>query len=357
MSPQASTREARHNIGPILQRLERECRREPTDKNTASAIGMRAGTYCELKNGRRSPTFEQLALLCRYFDVPLYTFFPAELKLFLRERDGLRWEVRTGLERARERTIRDATDLALRGESHQTIADRLAGANVPRRAESTITMMVRAGLGLGLVRLVLSADAAEILDVELAGKLAEALAPVAPPGRTVAVRVVRNFAHADFRPDPLIPFLIARIAHGVVAGFLEEHPETYAIGIAGGVHVATFVRTIGSDSSPFPEGGDRRFHLVPLTLEPFHDHRFELADALGGEFQARAAMLLGPARVRTPSFKPFGYLEDRRIDVLETHSILMVREHYLTLDVAIFGCGDGSDDGWIEWMGEVKGEG
>jgi DNA-binding transcriptional regulator LsrR (DeoR family) len=35
----------------------------------------------------------------------------------------------------------------------------------------------------------------------------------------------------------------------------------------------------------------------------------------------------------------------------------MVRQEYLALDVALFGCGDGSDDGWIEWTRKIAREG
>ena len=352
-------RRERLNIGPILLRLERECRREPTDRETAAAIGITAGTYCELKSGRRSPTFEQLELLCRYFDVPLRTFFPDQPNLFLRGRDGLHWQIRTGLGTAHLRALRDAADWVLQGRSLREVCERLAKTDpVPmRRTEQTIATMVRAGLGLGLVRLVISPEATEIKDTALAAALSQALTSHAPPGCRVEAHVVRNFGPPELARDPIVPFLAARIAHGLVARFLEEHPATYTIGIAGGGHLAALVHTIGRDSSPFPEGGDRRFTLVPLTLEPFHAHHFDLADALVGEFHSRAAMLLGPGRVQAPSFKPFGYLEDHKRVEIDTHAILNVREHYLALDVAIYGCGDRSEDGWIEWTARMARDG
>lgn len=355
MSPRETKRKkAKHDIGAILARLERECRREATDKETARAIGITPGRYSDLKHGWGSPTLEQLYAFSRYFDVPLMEFFPPECGFFVRERDGLRWQVRTGLRSLRERTIRDATELVLRGKAPAEIAEVVApthGREDPgatRHAEWMIPTMVRAGLTLRLVELVVSSGASEIQDAALGGELATALAGAA--GRTIAVHVVRNVAHPDFARDPIAPFLAARVAHMVVARFLSEYPLSSTLGIAGGIHLATFVRSIGPDSSPFPERGDRHFVLVPLTLEPFHDHRFELADSLVGEFHARAAMLFGPLQVRAPSFKPFGYLEDGKVGVLESDSIPMVREEYLRLDAAIFGCGDASDDGWIDSM-------
>jgi hypothetical protein len=108
------------------------------------------------------------------------------------------------------------------------------------------------------------------------------------------------------------------------------------------------VRTIGTSSSPFPDlvGSDRRFHVVPLTLEPFHDHRLLLADALVGELQGRVANLLGPARVEAPTFKPFGVLRNRKKVKMFPGWWDGVRREYGGLNVAVFGCGAWEKDGW-----------
>jgi hypothetical protein len=157
-----------------------------------------------------------------------------------------------------------------------------------KRMEPTISTRVRAGLSLGLVDLAISSDASDVQDTALAEDLARALSNHARPPRPVIVHVARNVVHPGFGRDPVAPFLIARAAHGLVARFLAEHPPARTLGIAAGLHLAAFVRSIGPDSSPFPDGDDRTFVIVPLTLEPFHGRRFELADALAGDLHARA---------------------------------------------------------------------
>ena len=164
------------------------------------------------------------------------------------------------------------------------------------------------------------------------------------------VRVVRNMAHSDFRCDPTAPFFVGFEAHALVADFLTRNPTAYTLGIAGGLHVATFARCIGARTSPFPDlpGSDKRFTLVPLTLEPFFEHRFELADALVGALGAKAGYLLGSARLEAPTLKPFGYLVDSVMEPQPIDAAAGLRRHYSQLDVGIFGCGDKEDDGWIQ---------
>jgi len=343
-------------IGEKLIRLEKERWHEATDRETAKKIGIHPSTYCELKSDARPATLGHLQLLCAYFRVSIETFIDSAAE-FTQQRGDLRWHVRAGLVDEHLITIRTVVESTLEGRSPGEIAVRIArGDGAARKAtELAITPMARAGLALGLVDLVLAPGAYEVQDEELADKLAEALSNRTGSLRRVTVKVVKNLAHADFERDPIVPFLIARVAHWLVARFLDEHPLASTIGIAGGIHLGTFVRTIGYASSPFPRLGTRRFNLVPLTLEPFHDHHFELADALVGELHNRAAMLLGGPWVHAPSFKPFGFLEDKKITSLETDSVPRVRELYHQLDVAIYGCGDRSDDGWIEWTQKLLG--
>lgn len=352
-----SRKQAKVDVGEILRRVEQDIRHESSDKDTAKAMGIAPSTYSHLKSGQASPTWDHLEKFHDYFREPVTTFIPKGR--FARERDRLRWQLGSGLRAVSQRTSRDVAERVLQGDSPDDIARLIAtregagDSGAVERAKAKIAWMARSGLGFGLVEPLIAIDASEIRDPTLADELARALASHARPPRPVAVHVVRNFAHPDFERDPIVPFLVARVAHELVARILKQHPHARTVGIAGGIHLATFVRTVGLDSSPFPEGGDRCFVLLPLTFEPFRDHRFELADALVGELHARVAMLLGPPRVEAPSFQPFGYLEDHRPGPLETDSVTIVRQRYNDLDVAAFGCGDRRDDGWIEWTERI----
>jgi DNA-binding transcriptional regulator LsrR (DeoR family) len=209
---------------------------------------------------------------------------------------------------------------------------------------------------MGVITPRLSSDRSEILDLSLGEDLAQAIAAQTQLSHPITVRVVRNFGHPDFESDPIAPVFVAYVAHRLVAQVLEQNLYARTIGIAGGNHVATFVRLIGFQSSPFPAGGDRPFKLLPLTLEPLHDHRLELADALVGEARGRAAPLLGDERIEALSFKPTGYVvEDKVVRTLDPESVLLMRENYHNMDVAIYGCGDGSDRNWLKSMGLILG--
>jgi hypothetical protein len=336
-------------VGQVIQRLMRDKGREATEGGTARAIGIPKTTFSDLKNDRRAPTPRHVRLLCRYFDEPLATFLREDDELLTHGTGVLRWQVRTGLEAPGLRIARAVAEAVFRGEPPEAIATILAGPDADPaalgRAVRRVPQEVRSSMLLELVTLVLP-DPREAQDEALAAELGEALSRVA--GRPVSAAVVRDLAHPGFRRDPIAPYLIARVAHGVVAGCLEDHPATATIGIAGGMHVGAFVRSIGPTAPLFLDRPDRHLVLVPLTLEPFHDHRFELADALVGQLHARAASLLGEDRVQAPSFTPFGYFKDGTICPLDTSSIVQVRDQYLNLDVAVFGCGDDGDEGWIK---------
>ena len=339
------------NIGELLKEHEKKRRPGKTVRETARAIGIAIATYCDIRNGKRAPTFPQILRMARYFDLPCEAFLPPEWHVFAHQRDGLHWRLRPGLESPSQLVIRDATHLALDGHAPEEILKLVASddGTSPHVDGTTLVQAVRAGVGLGLAELLLSPSAGEIQDSALAGDLAAALSSVAPSGAQVQVHVVRNFVHRTFQRDPLVPFLIAHVAHRVVGTFFRNHPQTYTLGIAGGIHVASFVGLVGADSSPFPEDGNRQFTLVPLTVEPFDEHRFDLADTLVGQLYSRAAMLLGHRRLNAHSCQPFGYVVDGQIGELDKQSIIVMRSQYRKLDVAIFGCGDKSIDGWMGW--------
>jgi transcriptional regulator with XRE-family HTH domain len=346
------------SIREVLIQLEEELRERGerwTDAQIADAAGIPRATYAGFKRkelqSRTTPTVSHLVRLAKFFRVPVERFFQ-EIPEASFERDGIRWKLVGGAAGRREKALRSAATGVLLGETPDEVLGRLpADFRVAGREpdRDDVRGMARGGLELGMVELLLTKSKDELQDPELAGELQRELVSACSPECPPKVRVVRNVAHKDFEHDPVAPFFIAYVAHDVVADFLSGPQVAYRLGIAGGIHLKMFVGGIGATSSPFPDvpTSDRRFTLIPLTLEPFYDHGYYLADALVGEFRARAACLLGQRRLEAPSFKPFGYLEDRQVQPLKTDAVQGVREHYRTLDAAIYGCGARDDHGWI----------
>jgi hypothetical protein len=346
------------SIRESLIQLEKELRerdKDWPDVKIADDASIPRTTYSGFKKqdlrSRTTLTVSHLVRLAKFFRVPVERFL-ADVPEASFERDGIRWRLVGGAAGRREKALRSAATGVLLGETPDKVLEHLPkDVRVAGRAPDTddVRRMARGGLELGMVELLLTDSRDELQDPELAARLHDELVSACSPQCAPDVWVVRNVAHEDFEHDPVVPFFIAYTAHDVVADFLDRRREAYSLGIAGGIHLKTFVGSIGATSSPFPDipGSDRRFTLIPLTLEPFYDHGFYLADALVGEFRARAACLLGQRRLEAPSFKPFGYLVGRQVQALETHAVQSVREHYATLDVAIYGCGDKDDDGWI----------
>jgi DNA-binding transcriptional regulator LsrR (DeoR family) len=347
-------------MAETLARVERWLRGGANGPPDARAISdsskIGRTTYGDLRKtssqrGARTASLVQLSRLARLFRVPGPALLDRRSDPFWFEAQGMRWRYAGEARSASEHRLRLAAAGAIFGEPPEEISKRLQKTwtaedrEAPRLDATALRALVRAGL---LERLVVpDLDRLPALEAtELTKKLADALEPLGSSPRRV--HVVRNLAHRDFDYDPLAPFQIAWVAHALVAEFVAENPA-YVIGIAGGRHVATFVRTIGADSSPFPEGGDRRIEIVPLTREPLDDHRFELADALAADLAERAGRLLGPDRVRAPSFLSFSYLRNKQPEALRTDAVLRVRQRYSDLNLAIFGCGDKQDDGWIRW--------
>jgi hypothetical protein len=346
------------SIRKVLIQLEEGLpERDPpwTDHDIADGAGIPRTTYPGFKRkeaqSRTTPTVFHLVLLAKFFRVPVERFFQ-ELPEASFEQGGIRWQLVGGVAGSREKALRSAATGVLLGEGPAEVLQRLpadfrVAGHKPDRDD--VPWMARGGLELGMVELLPSDSREEFQDLGLAAELHKELVSACSPAYEPKVRVVRNVAHADYEHDPIAPFLIAYVAHDVVADFLSGPKVAYQLGIAGGAHLKTFVSTIGATSSPFPDvpTSDRRFTLIPLTLEPFYDHGYYLADAVVGEFRARAACLLSQPRVEAPSFKPFGYLENRQVQPLQTDSVQRVRRHYSTLDAAIYGCGARDDHGWI----------
>jgi DNA-binding transcriptional regulator LsrR (DeoR family) len=336
-------------VGGIIGHLRSKKWTEATGRALAEKLGITGPALSDFIRGRRLPKFEIRWAMAHYWDVPIWTLFPGKEHVFLHGEGAVRWLVRLGLGSPLLLACRNATDATLKGEPPAAVAALIAGEKADpaalRHAEQRIPEMVRAALERNVIELV-TPDLDAVQDPELSADLTAGLSRLA--GRPVAAHVVRNVAHSEFAPDPIAPYLIARVAHRVVERCLEDHhPANATIGIAGGIHVAAFVESVGVTTSPFGSGGDRHITLLPMTLEPFHEHRFELSDALAGALHRRAVSLLGEARVQAPSLATFGYLEHGRIGTLDTAAIRLVREQFLNLDVAIVGCGDPSNQGRI----------
>ena len=327
----------------------------PTDTKVADSAGMQRPTYSEQKgrNPRQSLSLRDMAGLEEYYEEPLAAFLDRESNPLLRWHEGIAWRLESRVAGVREHAVRLAALGAVLGHKPSEIAQRIHTAftsedNAARAPDADeVAHMAHGGLALGLVVPELSEHAGEIERPELSKSLADALGRLSTRGVAPEVRVVANVAHPGFGRDLVAPFLIARAAHQLVRSFLEVG-KGRTIGIAGGQHLDAFVRSTGPASSPFPSTprGESSYTLVPLTLEPLYDHKHALADALVGELYARGNALLGPRRLTAPSFVPFGYICEGDVEQ-SNEAITLARSHYPELDVAVFGCGDDGDAGWI----------
>ena len=331
----------------------------PLDQFISAESGVPQSTYHGLRakdpKRRTSPTAAQQFQLAKFYRVPV-TEIAGDAQLAFYEREGIQLRLCGDARLASQRELYEAALGMVLGDSRKEISDRIhAVRGNPRGAlavpEEDVIRMAHAGLAFGLVQLVGTQSREELRDQELETELRAALSRCYPHHRDIGpVQVVRNLTDPDFRQDPIAPFLIAYVAHALIEKFLHDNKGAFTLGLGGGLHVDTFVRTVDATSSPFPElpGSDRRFTIVPLTLEPFTEHKFRLADALVGELDSRAGSLIGPHRVESLTFTPFGFLAQRQVKPLEPNSIQNVRSHYQKLDIAIFGCGNREDDGWIQ---------
>lgn len=315
---------------------------------------------------RRNEILEPLAgdivHLAHVFMESIEAMFDREDSDFLLERDGVAWRL-AGLPRnARSRACQTASAMLLEGEGPAEIraalqliyADR--GISPPTLEDHDLLDFAASGFAMGLVRFeeFPKGEPCANEDVGLASALLMALEKDAEEhgvrtGTPNEVRVVKNLAHQAFGYDPAAPHQIARVGHAIVARHFERHQTIYTIGFSGGVHCATFVRAAGPESSPFADMfGTQRVTMVPLTLEPFDNHALPMADVVVGEMVDRASCLLGARRAKGETFQSFGYLVDEQIDRREHGALDSVRRHYRDLDIAIYGCGDLENDGWLE---------
>lgn len=347
--------EPRLIIREALLRYERWLGRS-NDTEIARKAGLPRSTYGDFKSTapQQSPQLRQLIALQHVLREPIAHFFDHAENPLLYRHEGIAWRIELKAAGRQEHAVRLAALGAALGESPGGIAARIRTAFGERGSEGRvldadeIAHMARGGLALGMVVPELSETGVEIERAALSEELSGALSKITPGKITLSARVVANVAHADFGPDPVAPWLIARAAHELVRSFLAGKAGC-TIGIAGGYHLDAFVRSAGPASSPFPASlrGRASYVLVPLTLEPLHDHRYTLADPLVGELFARGNALLGPRRLKAPSFLSFGHIREGDV-AMSPDAVTFIRRHYADLDVAVFGCGDGSDAGWIQ---------
>ena len=285
-------------------------------------------------------------MLATKLRLPVSLFFAEGPLQVSYAQNGMAWRITGRCHTTRERAIRVAGDQLLAGASMKEIGAQVnmvrGGAEkapLPEAAE--ISWMATSAFRLGLVRMMIGEDPDKVLNHALGKALEKKLNLVEKGAGGVPCRVfvVKNMCDASFRVDPSAPFVVARYAHHLVANRLET--SAYTVGLSGGSHVSAFVSTADGESSLVPDkpGSDRRLTLVPITLEPFPRHDYPLSDALVGELTWRLASLIGPERVTAYTFKPAGFLVNRRPGVLDTESVVLVRAQYVNLDIAIYGCG------------------
>jgi len=348
---------------PNRKQLRELSRQAMAERAGGKMSGQRVGQLRSAQDPK-SPSLTETVRLASATYLSLEQIVDRRAPLFPCERNGIAWRLSGVPQGTRPSACRIAVAQALAGESLDTIRTAVEGVYIARHQsppaldEVSLRDMVQAGLDMGLARFESPPGGTEedtCEDPELASELARSLQydskarPVNGSKHRPRVRVVKNVTHASFALDPITPFLIARLAHRIVASHLREHPTTYYIGLAGGMHCSTFVRSTGAESSPFPDdSGDKQITFVPLTLEPFWNHQLPMADAVVGQMVAQARALLGARRVNGLTLQSFGYVTHERISRLDDAGITHVRQRYRDLDVAIFGCGDLESDGWLE---------
>lgn len=331
------------------------------DGAAAQRIGLTAQQYSTYRKGGLA-TMRVVLLIAKAYNVGVDYVLRERPDLVLESNGDIGWRLSHELSRIDQILQRFVAVSVLRGYPREGIARELAKRRQPLDRESSedeialayeeVGDLARGAITLGYVDLV-ATDPAKGFEVPgLSEALGKALTAASPGAREVHASVVRNVAGPGFNRDPIAPFLVARVAHEVLRRFLERYPYTANIGLAGGMHVQALVQTIGPRCSPFPDPtrGHRQFTFMPLTMEPFYDHLYGISDGLVAEFARRGAAMLGPRRIEAMSFKPFGLTGNAGEIRLDPMSVGFVRERYNRLDVAVFGCGTGPGDGWIDKM-------
>lgn len=340
-------------VSHLSRAIDAACTDDGTNqKDMAGALDWPTSKLTEIKLGAQQPRLNDLFRLSDHVNVPLEGLLDDETRLDLRDNQEIRWRLAGRSAEVGDREQRLAADGVLRGWSPKEITERIRTLYLGRQLappvldEERIHTKAQAAVRSGRVEIVLSKGAEELADRELGRELAAALGSVAC-GRPVRVYVVRNLCHPSFRLDPLAPLLVALLAHRLVKSCLHRK-ASFRIGLAGGIHCESFVRMTGMGSSPFPESAQRReVRFVPLTLEPFSDHRLPLAGDVVGDMAVRARDLLEPGAVEAFTIQPFGYLVRGQFVPDHSHAIVLTRTQYPKLHVAIFGCGDRKHDGWL----------
>lgn len=356
-------------IGGALKTLKELIHLGDTGKEIAAKIGIPEARYSRLLSKSLPASIRDLVLIARAYEVSISYLLGDEPKLVEQVMNGL-VSYRAGSVYSEDQVIhRDVTLHALRGTSFDGIVDFLSDVRARQRgsestedadleqAEHDIEWIVRGSLGLRLVELVMPEDPLGWCDAELADELSLALTELSPYDRKIDVVVVPSLVGEGFNRDPAAPFVVARLGHFVVRRFFKEHLHATHLGLGGGFHVGAFVHTAGIESSPMPpaHATDRPYTLLPLTLEPFHDHSRNLADSLVGHMAHTVTSMLGPNRVFAPSTTSFGFLVDREVGPLKGTSIEVVRQHYNMLDVAVYGCGSVDGDSWLNELRKFLG--
>lgn len=347
----------------------------PRDGTIARDAGCSPASYHAFKASgpdRRLPSVVHLAGLCDALGVPFGATFDRESDPRVYTRDGVRWRLSGEVGDSQTQCQRLAAHLYFAGLPADEIWAWLArvraadgrGLPTPTDKKEEIHWMVRGALSFGLVTLSHAYDTrpdfaypvngdvdisveprqtqllADLQDDELATRLTAALAAEAPEGDGPTVYVAKNVGHGGFELDPAAPFTVARIGHHVMRTFLATHPRAHFIGLGGGAHVETFVRSMGAGSSPLPDtlGGAHRYQLHPLTHEVHPDHELGLAADLVGAFQQRVGNLVNPGQVSAPTGRDFEATENPKRPSLPNTG---------ALHVGVYGCGDGEDRGWM----------
>jgi hypothetical protein len=333
-----------------------------TDAAIAQGMGLRPSRYCMLKHPRHpaTPTLAEALAVASYFDFPIEEVIGVDMPDFLDRSGPIAWRRSGSIRDAGIHAQRLAAVGVLAGVPPAQIAKRIrdmrAGRGLPPEDLDLQRLgeLAMGGLTMGFVELVLSENRSELEDEDLAEELRCALREASPSGFVPVVRVARDVAHPDFAWDPAAPFLAALIAHSIVADFLQRHRAVTRVGLAGGPHCLAFAASAERAGSPFPDPwGNRRLSLYPLALEPFSDLDVPLAVSVVSRMAEIARLRLGQRHVEAFGFQPIVHCQGDAIGRIDDGFVSAVQAQYRRLEVAIYGCGDLSPDGWLARMFEL----
>ncbi|MFT7620970.1 MAG: transcriptional regulator with XRE-family HTH domain [Myxococcota bacterium] len=306
-------------------------------------VPLSPSTYSLLRSDRRAPTVQQLVALARVFDVTP-EFLLGELGL--QGSGGVRWARRTpALSPARTRFV-TALETLLGGHPLTEAACKEAGVdaadlNDPEeraRVEWDLGCLAQSAVFLGVAEIMVGDEA---VDEPLSEQVREMLRndpklPEAMRSR-LQVTVLRNPVDRSFvSGGHMGPLIVGKYGLDVIGRFLKRHNHASQLGLAGGFHVASLVRQVGSGDLNWPE---RIYRLYPLGIEPFNK-QMSLADVLVGGLTYRLGALLGAERIQGYTLRAFGYLTDDGDVTLRQRSITTVLDQLTEIDIAVLGVGD-----------------